>query len=86
VHVELDCKLVVDNIIDRSNNHSEFGNIMATCRAMLQQNSNFTICFVRRQANYVAYSLARTSKLYARHQIFDLFPACITTVVMNEII
>jgi ribonuclease HI len=33
VHIELDCKLVVDSIID---NHSEFGNIMATCKVMLQ--------------------------------------------------
>jgi len=33
VHIELDCKLVVDSIID---NHSELGNTMATCRAMLQ--------------------------------------------------
>jgi hypothetical protein len=35
--IELDYKLVVDNIVHSSNIHSEFGNIMATCRAMLQQ-------------------------------------------------
>jgi hypothetical protein len=34
VYIELDCKLVVDNIVDSSKNESEFGNIMAICRTM----------------------------------------------------
>jgi len=70
VHIELDRKLVVDNIVDSSKNESEFGNIMATrgtlfflggvCRTILQQNPNFKISFVR-QANCVALSLVRAS-------------------------
>lgn len=28
VHFELDCKLVVDNIMDRTNNQAEFGKII----------------------------------------------------------
>jgi len=86
VHIELDCKLVVDSIVDRSINHSEFGYIMATCRAMLQHFPNFKISFVRRQANFVTHILARASKLHACHQIFDLIPSCITTIVRNEMI
>jgi len=85
VHIELDCKLVVDGIVDSSNNQSEFGNIMANCRALLQHFPNFKISFVRRQANYVAHSLARESQLHTRHQVFDLIPPCITTILMNEI-
>jgi len=84
VHIELDCK-VVDGIVDSSNNQSEFGNIMANCRALLQHFSNFKISFVRRQTNYVAHSLARESQLHARHQVFDLIPSYITTILMNEI-
>jgi len=67
VQIELDCKLVVDSIVDRTNNQSEFGNIIFACRSLLQQFPNFKINFVRRQTNYVAHSLARKSKLYARH-------------------
>lgn len=52
---------------------------------MFQQNPNFKISFVRRQANCVAHSIARTSKLYARQHIFDLILFYISTIVMNEI-
>jgi len=62
---------VVDSIVDRSNNQSEFANIMANCRVLLQYYPNFKINFAWRQANSVAHSLARVSKLYARHQVFD---------------
>jgi len=44
----LDCKPVVDTIVESSINHSEFGNIMATCRALIYQFPNFKISFVRR--------------------------------------
>jgi hypothetical protein len=30
VHIELDCKLVTDEIVDRTDNQAEFGNIMST--------------------------------------------------------
>jgi ribonuclease HI len=86
VHIELDCKLVVDSICDKNNNQAEFGNIIADCRSLLQQFTNFKISFVRRQANVVAHSLARVSILHARHHVFDLIPSCITNLVMNEII
>jgi len=82
MHIEIDFKLVVVNTIDRSNNHLVF-DIMNICRAMLQQNPNFTISFVRKQTNYVAHNL--TSKLYVRYQIFDLILFCNTTIMMNEI-
>jgi len=85
VHIELDCKLVVDNIVDSSKNESKFGNIIAICRIILQQHPNFKIGFVMRQANCVAHCLANASKSNARHQIFDLIPSCISTIVMNEI-
>lgn len=86
VHVELYCKLVVDNIVDNSKNELEFGNIIAICRIMLQQHPNFKINFVMRQANCVTHSLTKASKLYTRHQIFNLIPSYISTIVMNEII
>ena len=86
VHIELDCKLVVDNISDRTKNQAEFGNIITACRTLLQQFPNFKISFVRRQANSVAHCLAREAKSYARHHVFDLIPSCIATILRNEII
>ena len=86
MHIEFDCKPVVDNIVDSSKNESEFGNIIAICRIMLQQHPNFKISFVRRQANCVAHSLVKAPKLYVCHQVFDLIPSYISTIVINEII
>jgi len=73
--IELDYKLVVDNIVHNSNNQYEFGSIM------LQQFLN-----LKRHVNYVTYSLARVSNLYARNLILDLILPFITTILMNEII
>lgn len=77
MHIELDCKLVVDSIVESSINRSEFGNIMATCRALSYHFPNFKVSFVKSQANCVAHSLRRATKLYARHRIFDLNLSCI---------
>jgi hypothetical protein len=85
VQIELDCKLVVESILDRTNSQSEFGTIINMCRSLLQQFSNFEISFVRRQANYVAHGLARESKLYTRHHVFDSIPSCINSILLNEI-
>jgi len=47
MHIELDCKLVVDSICDKNNNQAEFGNIIPDCRALLQQFTNFKISLSR---------------------------------------
>jgi hypothetical protein len=86
VLIELDCKLVVDDIVDGTKNQSEFGNIMSTCSSLLTHLPNLKISFARRQANFVALTLARESKLYASRHVFDWIPSCITTIIMNEII
>jgi hypothetical protein len=44
------------------------------------------IVFVKRQANFVAHSLARASKSYARSQVVNSIPSCIATTLINEII
>ena len=86
VQIELDSKLVVESILDRTNSQSEFGTIINICRSLLEQFSNFKISFVMRQANYVVHGLARESKLYARHHVFDSIPSCINSILLNEII
>lgn len=42
--------------------------------------------FVRRQANRVAHSLARASRLYSSPYHFDFIPPCIETLIINEMI
>jgi len=41
VQIELNCKLVVEGIIDKSNSQSDFGKIMSTFRSLLHQFPNF---------------------------------------------
>jgi len=86
VKIELDCKLVVDCIVDRFKNQSKFGNIMSICRSLLDQYPNFKISYIRRRTNFVVHTLVMVLKLYVRHHIFDLIPSYITSIVMNEII
>jgi len=59
VHIELDCKVVVDSIVDGNNNQAEFGNTISEYQSLLQQYHNFKISFVRRQTNIVAHTLPR---------------------------
>jgi len=76
VLIELDCKLVVDCIVDRNTNQAEFGSIISDCQALLQH-PNFKISFARRHANVVAHTLAKASRLHASHQQFDLISSYI---------
>lgn len=57
MHIELDCQVVVDSIIDGNTNKVDFGNIIYECHSLLQQYHNFKISFVRRQTNIVAHTL-----------------------------
>jgi hypothetical protein len=70
VSIELDCKLVVDDIFFSTNNHTEVGNTLHECRMLLDSLPNFKISFIWRKTNFVAHELARVSKLYASHHIF----------------
>ena len=87
VTIELDWELVIDDVLDKSTNQSEFDKIMSDCWMFLSNYPSFKINFVRRQTNFVANSLTKTSKLYAT--IFDYIsslPSCIFNTLMNEII
>jgi ribonuclease HI len=86
VVIELDCMLVVNAITDMSINNSEFGCIINSCKQLLRNYPNFEISFLKRQANFVAHLLVRSSKSYTCSQTLDYSPSCITTTLMNEII
>ena len=86
VSIELDCKLVVDDIFDSTNNHTEVGNTLHECRMLLDSLPNFKISFIWRKTNFVAHELARVSKLYASYHIFDMISTCIFPTLMNNMI
>jgi len=56
--------------------------ITIACKSSNHQ--NFKISFIRRQANNVAYLLARASLSYASSQVHDYMSSCIKTTIMNE--
>lgn len=62
---ETDAKLVVDAIQSNPMDHSEFGTIIAECCSLISAESNYQICFSKRQANVVAHTLARAANSYA---------------------
>jgi hypothetical protein len=86
ISIELDYKLVVDNILDISSNRMEFGNIMKMCQSLLSFYPNLEINFIKRQTNCIAYHLTRASKLYASRKMFDFILFCIFAIVMSEMI
>lgn len=46
VSIELDCKLVTEDILDRSTNQSEFGQIVSDCRMLISNYPNFNVSLV----------------------------------------
>jgi ribonuclease HI len=51
VVIELDCMLVVNAIKNNSNNRTEFGLIIRSCRELLRNYQNFEIVFVKRSTS-----------------------------------
>jgi hypothetical protein len=86
VLIELYCKLVVVDIVGNSINHTRYGNILKACIQFLDLYPNFKISFIRKQAKYIAHSLARMPSLYARPHTFESISSCVFSIVVNEII
>jgi len=61
---ELDCKLVVDNMVNNKKGSTEFHAILHRCRAILSNSPNSRMSFEKRQANLITHNLARASRFY----------------------
>jgi ribonuclease HI len=83
-YIETDCLHVVQSLNNRSNNNTEFGNIIASCCRLLDLNQNCKVSYVRRQANRVAHELAQATRFIASPQFYDYCPPYIETIIMNE--
>ncbi|KAK2459206.1 hypothetical protein QL285_006272 [Trifolium repens] len=81
---ETDCKGVVDAIHNIYGGVSEFSSIICSIKSILLVNPNFVVKFVKRQANMVAHTLAKTASSWARCCTFKNLPLCITAYLNNE--
>ena len=68
----------------RHDNNTEFGAIIVKWRNLLDLNVNYSISYVRRQANRVAHDLAQAARFIASHQVYNYCPPCIEATIMNE--
>lgn len=58
VIIKGDAKIVVDAINSSSTFNSSFGDYIEKCKEILRDSPNFSVVFVRRNANYVAHAFA----------------------------
>lgn len=87
VSFELDCKVVVDHTMSNGEDASEFGAIISHCKQLIALKQNFTVEFVGRQGNVVAYKLARMGGGYYYAQppyFFYSIPTCIEFPITIE--
>eukprot|EP00257_Ricinus_communis_P027818 XP_025015232.1 uncharacterized protein LOC112536661 [Ricinus communis] len=78
---EYDAKVVVDAVLSGAADLFEFGAVIADCRLLLQHGCNYSVQFIRKQANLVAHSLARASHLQDGFNMFSVPPDCIRNLV-----
>jgi len=58
---ETDSKILFDALSITTTLINEFGDLVTQCRSLLLNRPNFVVSYVRKQANRVAHSIARTS-------------------------
>lgn len=76
---EMDAKVVVDAIKSSGADVSEFGSIVQHCKDLIRYEHEFSISFIRRQANECAHALAKVSRSYASPMVWSEPPDCITS-------
>ncbi|CAN1132709.1 hypothetical protein LINPERHAP2_LOCUS7193 [Linum perenne] len=61
---ETDAKQIVDALSSGHSNHTELGDMIVACRAILLRNSGLEITFGKREKNKVAHLIARRAILH----------------------
>jgi hypothetical protein len=83
---ELDSKSDVDAVRYFCEGSSEYSYFISHINNILLCNPNFAVKFIKRQANMVAYALARAAISWPRRCTFETVPLFITTLLNNEMI
>jgi ribonuclease HI len=87
VDFELDSKNVVTSFHSKHPNASELGDIIKDCvRVYNNYFRNSRIEFIRKQANEVAYVLARIATSLTSFHLFIDVPLCIGNIINNEML
>lgn len=83
-NIETGYQRVVTSIHSQTLNEIEYGSIIHQCRSLLSNLPNYHVSFVRRQANLVAHSFVRASKLLVGPHWYIHILACIFQQILNE--
>ena len=82
---EMNANTIVNAFHSSQTDESEFGIAIQDCRFLCQQGVQFSVCFVRRQANKAAHARVRESYALAYPFYYVLPPDCIEGVLLNDI-
>jgi ribonuclease HI len=83
---ETDSKTVADAILHQRSGYSEVNLLVGHISNLLLSNANFSVKFIKRQANMVAHTLARAAISWPSRCSFETLPICITQLLLNEMI
>jgi hypothetical protein len=83
---ETDSKSLVDALHHLRGGTSEFSLLVHHINNLLLSNPNFSVKFIKRQANMVAHTLARAAISWSSRCSFETVPLCISTLLINEMI
>jgi ribonuclease HI len=81
---ETDSKTLVEIIKSHATSHNELRDLIVQCRSFLNSNPDFVVLFIRRQANKVAHSIARTSLSHYSPHIFYHVATTLYSLILNE--
>jgi len=81
----LNSKGVADSLNSQVQDDTELGSILARCRVNLSGICNNSyVEFSRREANMVAYELAKAAIYNANSHLYFDIPVCIDLLIFNE--
>ncbi|XVF85330.1 hypothetical protein PTKIN_Ptkin17bG0109100 [Pterospermum kingtungense] len=80
----MDAKVVVDAIRNGGEDDTEFGLLIRECRSCLDKEEFFSLCFVKRQVNQVAHTLARASRFYTSPYVSFEAPSCLGALLDDD--
>jgi ribonuclease HI len=83
---ETDSNSLVDVLHHLRGGNSEFSSLVFHINNVLLSSPNFSVKFIKRQANMVAPALARATISWSSRCSFETLPHCISTLLFNEMI
>jgi hypothetical protein len=76
--------MIMKDVKHNKSNRLEYSSIINKCRTLLSNFKDYVVIFAWRQANESAHALAEAVLSHASHNIFDVIPTCIASIIINE--